>query len=68
MMKRLQAELDYINPSTGSVASGLEWVGDFEAREDDSMTWEQWGGESLIEVIRDSNSGEWIENEQNNFK
>lgn len=62
-MKRLQAELDYMNPSTGSIASGLEWVGDFQDREDKEQTWEEWGGESLVEVIRDSNSGEWIERE-----
>jgi len=49
-MKRLQAEINYTNPATGSIACGLTWVGDFEAREDKDQTWEEWGGNSLEET------------------
>ena len=49
-----------MNPATGSVASLEEWKADF-----DSMTAEEWGGETfesarLVEVVQDEN-GDWIE-------
>ena len=48
----------YMNPLTGSVAIGKEWEQDFKDSKDYS-DWEEWGGETLIEVelVNDN----WVE-------
>ena len=56
----MEATRYFMNPATGSVATREEWKDDF-----DSMTAEEWGGETfesarLVEVVQDEN-GDWIE-------
>ena len=56
----MEATRYFMNPATGSVATLEEWKDDF-----DSMTAEEWGGETfesarLVEVVQDEN-GDWIE-------
>jgi len=44
----------YMNPMTGSVDTGENWEKDFSERdemEDGYQTWEEWGGDTLIEVV-----------------
>ena len=50
----------YMNPWTGSVALGSEWLNDFDSRDDKSQSWEEWGGVYLIEVQKDE-QGHWSE-------
>lgn len=50
----------YMNPYTGSVATIEEWQEDFENRNDKAQTWEEWGGDTLIEVTKNE-EGEWEE-------
>lgn len=38
-----------------SVDTLENWEADFEEREDEEQTWEEWGGDSLIKVIQDEN-------------
>lgn len=68
--KYLNADSRYMNPTTGSVAKGLNWEIDYmnqknsgrsvhNVPEDENMTWEEWGGHTLIEV--ELVNGEWEE-------
>lgn len=63
-LKHLEKGTYYMNPCTGNVASGEEWEQDYEEqRENDpetrEMSWEQWGGNTLIEVKY--MYGDWVE-------
>lgn len=56
----LDKDAYYMNPFTGSVDLGSEWLKDFENREDKSEDWETWGGDGLIEVVpRKDEPDEW---------
>lgn len=48
-----------MNPFTGSVACGEEWESDYQDQKETDETWEEWGGESLIEVKKVED--EWVE-------
>lgn len=63
-MRYLEKDSFYMNIQTGSVNTGYDWEADFNGRDKkDFPTWEDWGGDSLIEVKKDE-SGEWVECEQ----
>lgn len=47
----LEKNIFYMNPWTGSVAKGAEWMQDFADREDQEMSWEEWGGDTLLPVV-----------------
>lgn len=50
----------YMNPATGSVDTSENWLRDYEAAQEEGLiTWEEWGGDSLIEVVQKNN--QWIE-------
>lgn len=44
----------YMEPNTGAVGPMEEWEAAFSDRPDKDQTWGDWGGESLIEVIANS--------------
>lgn len=60
-MDQLEKQLFYMEPNTGSVATGEQWMQDFHTRDDQDQDWDDWtaGGE-LIEVTRDF-FGDWVE-------
>lgn len=58
-MKYLKKNTFYMNPFTGSVACGEEWESDYQDQKETDETWEEWGGESLIEVKKVED--EWVE-------
>lgn len=47
----LEKNIFYMNPWTGSVAKGAEWMQEFADREDQEMSWEEWGGLALEAVV-----------------
>lgn len=51
-MKREEIKKDahYMNPVTGSIDTGGSWLADYHSRDDSSQTWEDWGGDKLVEV------------------
>ena len=59
-MNKLQKTSLYMNPFTGSVDFGSSWEIDFALRSEKEQDWEEWGGDSLIEVVPDE-SGNYIE-------
>lgn len=62
MIYFLDKDAYYMNPMTGSVAKGEEWLKDFQDYVDDLTNldhWESWGGDSLTEVKKVD--GEWEE-------
>lgn len=47
----LEKNIFYRNPYTGSVAKGADWMQEFADREDQEMSWEEWGGLALEAVV-----------------
>jgi len=58
MTKYLDEGKFYMNPCSGSVATAEEWEQDF-LDTPESIKWQSWGGDNLIEVEKIDN--EWIE-------
>lgn len=54
----IKKEARYMNPTTGSVDTGENWLADFEAREDKDQSFAGWCPAGLIEV---NEHGEEIE-------
>ena len=49
----LKENVYYMNPCTGSVDSGFNWMDDFKNQNfEETLDWKAWGGESLIEVVK----------------
>lgn len=62
----MQKNKHYMNPYTGSVALGGEWLQDFKDEKEftarthgEQLTFQAWGGDELIEVEKINN--EWKE-------
>lgn len=62
----IDTECFYMNPVSGSVCSGKDYIQDYLNTKDDweesgSKTWEEWGGNTLIPVKWCSYDQEWKE-------
>jgi hypothetical protein len=63
-MDVLESQAFYMNPHTGSIDTGDGWQKDYALRDKAEFpTWEDWGGNCLIEVIWDKAKASWIEKE-----
>lgn len=52
----LKDNVYYLNPATGSIDSGAGWMADFRHQKDnENLDWEEWGGETLIQVVKLNN-------------
>lgn len=58
-MKYLEDQAFYMNIYTGSVSTGAEWIKDFEDRQEKEVSWDEWFGDSLVEVTLEGD--EWRE-------